>query len=70
MKKCLAASAVAVAMALLAVVAGASPASAAGPTGYGDHVSGHARAHGFSGDRNPGDHRGFAGYDEDHQHSM
>ena len=50
--------------ALLALLIGASPVAAAGDgADYGAMVSGHARMHGgFSGDCNPGMHRGFSGW--------
>jgi hypothetical protein len=67
MKKNLAALAATAAVVLLAMVVGEAPASAGTGAGYGAHVSGHARAEGgFSGVMNPGDHRGFAGFDEHH----
>jgi hypothetical protein len=50
--------------ALLALLVGASPVAAAG-TGadYGACVAHHATTEGgFSGDHNPGTHRGFAGW--------
>ena len=54
-----------VAIVVLAIVAGAAPASAGARADYGAHVSGHARSDGgFSGVMNPGDHRRFVGFDE------
>lgn len=69
MKMNLAAFTASVAVVLLAMVAGATPASAAAGAGalYGEHVSGHARDNGgFSRAMNPGDHRGFAGFNQHH----
>ncbi len=49
--------------ALLALLVGASPVAAADSgAAFGAHVAQHARDHGgFSGECNPGMHRGFAG---------
>lgn len=66
MKKKLAAVTVGIAFVLLPTVAGAAPVTGGAGAGYGEHVSGHARDGGFSGERNPGHHRGFAGFDEHH----
>lgn len=67
MKKVMAAVMVTVVFALMPAVAGAAPASGGAGADYGTHVSGHARTGGgFSGDMNPGVHRGFAGFDEHH----
>ena len=66
-KKMLAAVAVGIAFVLLPTVAGAAPVTGGAGAGYGEHVSNHARAgQGFSGEMNPGDHRGFAGFGEHH----
>lgn len=50
--------------ALLALLVGVSPVAAAGGgADFGAHVAQHARAHGgFSGECNPGMHRGFVGW--------
>jgi len=69
MKKTLAAFTATAAVALLAMVGGAAPASAGVRADYGAHVSDHARSEGgFSGAMNPGDHHGFAGFAEHHHH--
>ena len=65
MKKMLAAVTVGVALALLPAAAGAAPVTGGAGAGYGEHVSDHAHGgDGFSGEMNPGQHRGFAGFDE------
>ena len=67
MTKNLAAFTATLAVALLAMLAGAAPANAGAGADYGAHVSDHARAEGvFSGAMNPGDHLGFAGFDHHH----
>ncbi len=68
MKKNLAALTATVAVVLLTMIAGESPASAGARSDYGAHVSGHARAEGGFLGANPGDHRGFAGFDEHRHH--
>lgn len=69
-KKMLAAVvAVCAAFALIPTTAGAAPVTGGGGSGagYGEHVSTHARVEGgFSGQMNPGGHRGFSGFDEHH----
>lgn len=58
------------ASALLTVVIGASPVAAAGGAAYGACVAHHATTErGFSGDHNPGMHRGFAGWTESCGHA-
>ena len=67
MKKMLAAVTVSVAFVLLPTAADAAPVTGGAGAGYGEHISDHARGEGgFSGQMNPGDHRGFAGFDEHH----
>lgn len=67
MKKTLAAVAVGAAFLLLPTAAGAAPVTGGAGAGYGQHVSAHANDEGgFSGQMNPGDHRGFAGFDDHH----
>ena len=67
MKKMLAAVTVGIAFVLLPTAAGAAPVTGGAGAGYGEHVSDHARAgDGFSGEMNPGHHRGFAGFGEHH----
>ncbi|MFP5580241.1 MAG: hypothetical protein ACLGIZ_18680 [Acidimicrobiia bacterium] len=67
MKKMLAAVTVSVAFVLLPAAAGAAPVTGGAGAGYGEHVSDHAHdGDGFSGEMNPGHHRGFAGFDEHH----
>jgi hypothetical protein len=66
MKKMLAAMTVGVAFVLVPAAAGAAPVTGGAGAEYGEHVSDHARAGGFSGEMNPGRHRGFAGFDEHH----
>ena len=52
-----------VAGALLALLIGASPVAAGDGAAYGAHVAHHATTMGgFSGDCNPGMHRGFSGW--------
>jgi hypothetical protein len=52
---------------LLPTAAGAVPMTGGAGAAYGEHISEHARAEGgFSGVLNPGDHHGFAGFDEHH----
>ena len=61
-------AAVAVSVVFLPTAAGAVTGRDGAGAGYGAHVSTHARTEGgFSGSMNPGDHRGFAGFDE-HEH--
>ena len=57
--------AAAVAVAAMLVVAAPTAALADGPTGtqYGQHVRDCAQTVGFTGEHNPGMHRGFAGWD-------
>ena len=56
--------------ALLTVVIGASPVAAGGGAAYGACVAHHATTErGFSGDHNPGMHRGFAGWTESCAHA-
>ncbi|WP_370324138.1 hypothetical protein [Euzebya sp.] len=67
MRKFLTAATVSVAIAFLPAAAGAAPITGGAGAGYGEHVSDHARAEGgFTGQMNPSDHRGFAGFDEHH----
>ena len=67
MKKILAAMAVTAAVTFVPTVAGAAPVTGGAGAGYGEHIAGHAGDEGdFSGQMNPGDHRGFAGFDEHH----
>lgn len=66
MKKTLAALAVGAAFLLLPTAAGAAPVTGGAGAGYGQHISAHANEGGFSGQTNPGDHQGFAGFDEHH----
>lgn len=67
MKKTLAAVAVGAAFVLLPTAAGAAPVTGGAGAGYGQHISAHASEEGgFSGQTNPGDHQGFAGFDEHH----
>lgn len=52
---------------LLPTAAGAAPVTGGAGAAYGQHISDHARTEGgFSGAMNPGDHQGFAGFDEHH----
>lgn len=57
--------------ALLALLIGASPVAAAGNgAAYGACVAHHATTEGgFSGDHNPGKHRGFAGWNGSCEHA-
>ena len=55
------------ALVLLPSAAGAAPPTSGAGADYGHHIAAHARAEGgFSGQMNPGDHRGFAGFAEHH----
>lgn len=66
-KKMLAAVAVCAAFVLIPTAAGAAPVAGGAGADYGEHVSTHARVEGgFSGQMNPGGHRGFSGFDEHH----
>ncbi len=66
-KKMLAAMTVGAAFVLIPNAAGAAPVTGGAGAAYGVHVSTHARNEGgFSGQMNPGDHRGFSGFDEHH----
>lgn len=52
---------------LLPTAAAAAPATGGAGAAYGQHISEHARTDGgFSGEMSPGDHRGFAGFDQHH----
>jgi len=52
---------------LLPTAAGAAPVTGGAGAAYGQQFSDHARTEaGFSGAMNPGDHHGFAGFDEHH----
>ncbi len=63
-KTMLTAATVCAAFVLTPTAAGAAPATGAE---YGAHVSAHARDDGgFSGQMNPGVHRGYSGFDEYH----
>ncbi len=67
-KAMLAAVTVCVAFVLTPTAAGAAPVTAGAGAAFGEHVSTHARAEGgFTGQMNPGNHRGFSGFDE-HRH--
>lgn len=46
----------------------AAPALAATGRDFGEHVAEHALQGHFSGEMNPGTHRGFAGFQEHHEH--
>lgn len=62
-KKMLAGMTMCAALVLLPTAAGAAPADEG--EAYGEHVSMHAGGEGgFSGQGNPGGHRGFAGVDD------
>lgn len=66
-KKMLASAAVGGAFVLIPTAAGAAPVTGGAGAAYGEHVSTHARVEGgFSGQMNPGDHRGFSGHNEHH----
>lgn len=66
MRRIMAAAAVASVL-LLPTAAGADPVRGGAGAGYGEHVSEHVSDEGgFSGQMNPGNHRGFAGFDEHH----
>ncbi len=66
-KNMLVAVAVCAAFVLIPSAAGAAPATGGAGAAYGVHVSTHARNEGgFSGQMNPGGHRGFSGFDEHH----
>ena len=66
-KTMLAAVTVSAAFVLTPTAAGAAPVTGGAGADYGEHVSTHARAEGgFSGQMNPGRHRGFSGFDEHH----
>ena len=66
-KNMLAAVTVCAAFVLTPTAAGAAPVTGGAGAAYGEHVSTHARVErGFSGQMNPGDHRGFSGFDEHH----
>ena len=65
--KMLAATTACAAFVFIPNVAGASPVTGGAGAAYGEHVSTHARhPGGFSGQMNPGDHRGFSGHAEHH----
>lgn len=67
MKKTLAAWVTSATFVLLPTAAGAAPLTGGAGAGYGQHISAHADDDGgFSRQMNPGDHRGFAGFDEHH----
>jgi len=66
-KKMLVAVTVCAAFVLIPTAAGAAPVTGGAGAAYGEHVSTHARGEGgFSGQMNPGGHRGFSGFDEHH----
>ncbi len=65
-KKMLAAVTVCAAFVLIPTGAGAAPVTGGAGADYGEHVSTQAREGGFSGQMNPGGHRGFSGFDEHH----
>ncbi len=55
------------AIVLMPTAAGAVPVTGGAGGDYGEHVSTHARDEGgFTGQMNPGMHRGFAGFAEHH----
>lgn len=65
--KMLAAATACAAFVFVPNVAGAVPVTGGAGAAYGEHVSTHARdMGGFSGQMNPGHHRGFSGHVEDH----
>ena len=67
LKMMLAAVTVCVTFVLTPTAAGAAPVTGGAGADYGEHVSTHARVEGgFSGQMNPGGHRGFSGFDEHH----
>lgn len=69
MRKLIAGTALAVALALTPTLAQAGPGSAGAGRQYGQHIAHHAQEHGgFSGDCNPGSHQGFASFDQHHDH--
>ena len=66
-EKTLTAATLSVVFAFLPIAVNAAPVTSGAGAEYGAHISDHAREmRGFSGQMNPGDHSGFAGFDEHH----
>jgi hypothetical protein len=55
-------------LATLMLMLSAVPAMGVTGREYGVHVKAHALEQHFSGEENPGNHQGFAGFEEHHEH--